>query len=256
MIYNTFCDCPACGNALSISRMTCSNCGAEYPVNQPLSNFDTLSDEQKEFLTQFLKSRGNIKIVGEWYGISYPTVKRRLDNLLSALGYIDESDSIKDMNLDLNSFGAIDYNSSVASEIVRAKLFKNGGTQIITLLDGKPCKIIASADGKTFTSDKLNNYNLAMKYDVFNVITDLLKKSKLYTSPKGNGHGKEDKVGLGKCTEDTVVGAVAIHYFNKSCGESTYDPTFVLAAVLEWADIAINKRGYITLKPEYISKLL
>ena len=77
---------------------------------------------------------------------------------------------------------------------------------------------------------------------------------KVKTAPKGNGHGKEDKVGYGKCTDDTVMGAIAINYFKKSYGESTYDPVFVLAAMLDWAGIASNNRGYISLTADYLSK--
>jgi hypothetical protein len=110
-------------------------------------------------------------------------------------------------------------------------------------------------DGKSFTSDKLNNYKLSLNYSVFNDIVDLLKSSQQYRAPKGNGHGKEDKVGYGKCTEDTIVGTVAVNYFKKKYGESTYDPTFVLAAMLDWAGIGINQRGFVSLNPNYISKL-
>ena len=62
-------------------------------------------------------------------------------------------------------------------------------------------------------------------------------------------------MGYGKCTEDTIVGTIATKYFGKEQGESTYDPTFVIAAVLEWAEIAINQRGFVSLNPKYIAKL-
>lgn len=93
-----------------------------------------------------------------------------------------------------------------------------------------------------------------MEYTVFDTIVQLLLNSKNYTAPKGNGHGKADKVGYGKCTEDTVMGAIAVKYFRKQYGKSTYDPVFVLAAVLDWAGIATNQRGYLTLTPAYLEK--
>lgn len=55
-----------------------------------------------------------------------------------------------------------------------------------------------------------------MEYTVFDTIVQLLLNSKNYTAPKGNGHGKADKVGYGKCTEDTVMGAIAVKYFASS----------------------------------------
>jgi hypothetical protein len=152
-------------------------------------------------------------------------------------------------------FGKANYDNLSASEIVRKKLLENGGTVTISLLDGKPCKVIASSDGKSFASDKLNDYKLVFEYSVFDYVVDLLKNSNQFRAPKGNGHGKEDKVGRGRCTEDTIVGTIAIKYFQKKHGESTYDPTFVIAAILDWAEIAINQRGFVSLNPKYIAKL-
>jgi hypothetical protein len=247
--------CPVCQGELYVSRQVCKNCKAEFPVEKTISKFDLLTGEQKEFLEAFLKNRGNIKIIGEELKISYPTVKKRLDDLLKKLGYAEEQEKLCEVKLDMNTFGEIDYNSTIPSEIIRRKIYENGGSIVISLLDGKQCRVIASVDGKSFTSDKLNNYKLSLNYSVFNDIVDLLKSSQQYRAPKGNGHGKEDKVGYGKCTEDTIVGTVAVNYFKKKYGESTYDPTFVLAAMLDWAGIGINQRGFVSLNPNYISKL-
>lgn len=41
---------------------------------------------------------------------------------------------------------------------------------------------------------------------------------------------------------------VATKYFGCSIGESTFDPIFIIAAVLDWAGVAYNKVGSITLK--------
>lgn len=247
--------CPVCENKLHISRLACPNCKAEYPTEKNLSVFESLSPQQKEFLEVFLKSRGNIKMVGEQLQISYPTVTKRLDDLLISLGLAENEEENTEVIVDMRLFGKVNYDSVVASEIVRRKLFENKGAITISLLDGKPCRIIASSDGKSFTSDKLNDFKLAFDYSVFDCVVELLKNSNQFRAPKGNGHGKEDKVGYGKCTEDTIVGTIATRYFGKEQGESTYDPTFVIAAVLDWADIAINQRGFVALNPQYIAKL-
>ena len=130
-----------------------------------------------------------------------------------------------------------------ASDIVREKLLVNGGTAVIPLQKGDFCTITSTDNGRAFTSDKLNRHNFKYEFSVF----DLLKKSPQRKAKKGNAHGKGDKVGYGRCTADTVVGTIAIHYFGKKPGESCFDPVFVLAAVLEWAGIAKNGWGYIQL---------
>ena len=247
--------CPVCEGELRINRLSCQNCKSEFPVDRPMSKYDLLSNEKREFLETFLRKRGNIKMVGEELNISYPTVKRRLEELLVYLGLEESKEEECEVLLDMNTFGRIDFDSTDPAEIVRRKIYENGGSVVIKLLDGKPCRIVASADGRSFTSDKLNKYQIRYEYSVFNCIVDLLKNSRNYRAPKGNGHGKEDKVGYGKCTEDTIVGTIAIKYLRKEYGASTYDPVFVLAAMLDWAGIAMNQRGFMTLHPNYIAKM-
>lgn len=81
-----FKNCPVCKGELYINRLSCINCKSEFPVDKPISKYDLLPNEQKEFLETFLRNRGNIKTVGEDLHISYPTVKRRLEDLLVNLG--------------------------------------------------------------------------------------------------------------------------------------------------------------------------
>ena len=45
-----------------------------------------------------------------------------------------------------------------------------------------------------------------------------------------------------------------MEYYGKSEGESVFDPVFILAGILEWADIAKNGRGYIELTNNYREK--
>ena len=116
----------------------------------------------------------------------------------------------------------------------------------IFLLQGQRCKILASCDGQAFTSDRLSySYDHHAFYEcrVFDITMALMKSSPGRRARKGNARGKEDKVGFGKCTADTVIGVIAIKYSGKSIGESTYAPIFVLAAILDWTGIVHNRRG-------------
>ncbi len=51
-----------------------------------LSPFQKLDAEQTKFLLTFLRCRGVLSSVEKELGMSYPTVRARLDNLLKALG--------------------------------------------------------------------------------------------------------------------------------------------------------------------------
>ena len=78
--------CPVCNSRLHINRLACPSCKAEYPIDEELSSFDYLSDKQKELLEAFLRYKGNLKLVGEELDMSYPTVNKRYEELLIALG--------------------------------------------------------------------------------------------------------------------------------------------------------------------------
>lgn len=79
--------CPVCEHELSISRMTCSHCQTKLEGNFTSCKFCKLPAEQLEFIEVFIKCRGSIKDVEKELGISYPTVRNRLDGIIQTLGY-------------------------------------------------------------------------------------------------------------------------------------------------------------------------
>ena len=85
--------CPVCDNNLSVAVLKCNRCKTELSGSFKLSKFCQLDDEMKEFVEVFIKCRGNIKEVERELGISYPTVRSRLDKAIEALGYKVEDES-------------------------------------------------------------------------------------------------------------------------------------------------------------------
>ena len=78
--------CPTCGGGLIVSRLTCDGCGTELQGRFRPNEFSRLAGEDLDFLRAFVKSRGSIKDVEQALGISYPTVRGRLEKLLDRLG--------------------------------------------------------------------------------------------------------------------------------------------------------------------------
>ena len=140
--------------------------------------------------------------------------------------------------------GDINRNSAKASDIIKNKLYDNRGTSTVALKNGGYCRISIAENGNCFVSDKLSTNKI--DFCIFDIIVDFLKEQGGQAS-KGMGRGKDDKVGYGKCGEKTIMYQIATKYYGKTVGESTFDPVFVLAAMLEWAGIAENGRGYIKL---------
>lgn len=79
--------CPVCDNELTIVKMKCDSCDTVIENQFRLSKFDYLSDEELYFTETFIRCRGNIKEVEKELGISYPTVRSKLDAVIKKLGY-------------------------------------------------------------------------------------------------------------------------------------------------------------------------
>lgn len=79
--------CPVCDGELEVTRLHCRSCGTSIEGQFALGRFHTLGREQLQFAEVFIKNRGNIKDVERELGISYPTVRGRLDTLIRAMGY-------------------------------------------------------------------------------------------------------------------------------------------------------------------------
>lgn len=113
--------CPVCGDGMVVSRLTCGRCGSALEgafrvrggqtISGPLTGgrgakgtasradeevrfgrLARLDAAQLDFVETFLRCRGVIKNVEDMLGISYPTVRARLADVLSAMGFGPEED--------------------------------------------------------------------------------------------------------------------------------------------------------------------
>jgi len=74
--------CPSCGSAISVVRLNCGACGTAVEGGFDLSVLARLSPEDQAFVLEFVKSSGSLKAMARHYGISYPTVRNRMDALI------------------------------------------------------------------------------------------------------------------------------------------------------------------------------
>jgi len=84
--------CPVCGARLEVRKLYCSQCDTTIEGRFVLCKFCYLNEEQREFVDTFIRCRGNIKEVERELGVSYPTVRNRLDAVIQALGYRVEAE--------------------------------------------------------------------------------------------------------------------------------------------------------------------
>ncbi|MCS7058904.1 MAG: DUF2089 domain-containing protein [Meiothermus sp.] len=110
--------CPACSGRLQITGLRCPDCHTEVKGTFWPNEFALLTPEHLEFLRLYLKVRGNLKEVERILGLSYPTVRARLEGLLRALGYEEESQVEKEEILSRLERGQI--SAAEAAERLRA----------------------------------------------------------------------------------------------------------------------------------------
>lgn len=78
--------CPVCDHQLEVTRLHCVECDTTLEGRFSVGRFGRLGREQLALLETFLRARGNLRDLERELGISYPTVRNRLEALLRALG--------------------------------------------------------------------------------------------------------------------------------------------------------------------------
>jgi len=79
--------CPTCGGTLEVTELSCPSCGTTLRGRWTTCPFCKLLPEDLELLETFLRCRGNVKEMERILGLSYPTVRNRVNELLRKLGY-------------------------------------------------------------------------------------------------------------------------------------------------------------------------
>lgn len=74
--------CPSCQEALSVNELVCNHCSTTISGNYQIPLLLQLSQEEQDFIIQFFLSSGSLKEMARQIGISYPTVRNRLDDLI------------------------------------------------------------------------------------------------------------------------------------------------------------------------------
>jgi hypothetical protein len=79
--------CPVCAGELAVTRLHCGSCGTTLEGDFSVGRFGRLSRDQLALLESFLRSRGNLREMERELGISYPTVRSRVEQLVRSLGF-------------------------------------------------------------------------------------------------------------------------------------------------------------------------
>lgn len=105
-------DCPYCGSAMAVAVMTCAHCNVRVEGRFPMSRLSALPVEHQRFIEMFVLAGGNLKEIAEQVGVSYPTIRSRLDKVIEAL----RNELAKTRRLKGNVLDAVDQGQQTSAE--------------------------------------------------------------------------------------------------------------------------------------------
>ena len=86
--------CPVCDAPLRVSELSCTRCPTRLHGAFPSPPLARLASEHQAFIETFVCCRGIIRDVERVLGVSYPTVRARLDAAVAALEEVKRESEI------------------------------------------------------------------------------------------------------------------------------------------------------------------
>lgn len=79
--------CPVCRSELEVTRLHCSACDTTIDGRFTGGPFAHLTAEHLDFIVTFVRCEGRINRMEQELGLSYPTIRNRLLEVIRALGF-------------------------------------------------------------------------------------------------------------------------------------------------------------------------
>jgi hypothetical protein len=245
--------CPRCEEKLIATRLSCNNCELELNGDFPLSKFDYLAVDELDFVESFLQAQGNFKTLQNEKGMSYPAVKKKFNDILNKLNLSPiKSEERNEVVIKTMDYQSINEGDSVIVKKIKDRLNANGGRTLIPLYSGDLCEIGFDPNGKGLVSPKIPIPN-HLTWEVFDAAVEVVIQNG-GKAMKGKARSGA-KLGSDDLPLDSVEGYIAHKVHGTQFGETAFGPGFVIAAILDWAEICRNERGYLTINPSFMSEM-
>ncbi len=129
MDYNLPESCPVCKGEIVITSIKCKRCESELKGIFRSCDFCSLNSEQARLVKVFLASRGSIKEVEKELGISYPTVRARIAEILAVLGISEagEGEAAPESSDVLRKLESGEITAGEAADLLRGRKQSGGG---------------------------------------------------------------------------------------------------------------------------------
>jgi hypothetical protein len=115
--------CPVCKDTLAVTRLHCRSCDSALEGQFSLGRFYQLSAQQLAFVETFIRCEGKLTRVQTELGMSYPTARARLTDVIRALGYEvrEEAEpvSVEERKTILEQLASGDITSEAAVQLLK-----------------------------------------------------------------------------------------------------------------------------------------
>lgn len=117
--------CPVCGDTLSVTRLHCRGCDSALEGKFSLGRFYQLSPAQLAYVETFIRCEGKLTRLQDELGMSYPTARARLSEVIEALGYEVHEEpppvSVEERKSILEQLAAGDITPENAVELLKSR---------------------------------------------------------------------------------------------------------------------------------------
>ncbi|MFM1931394.1 MAG: hypothetical protein RL226_697 [Bacteroidota bacterium] len=90
--------CPVCSSELTVARLHCSSCDTSIEGRFTGGPFAHLTEDHLDFIVTFVRNEGKINRMEQDLGLSYPTIRNRLHEVIRALGFEPGKEEIVDIS--------------------------------------------------------------------------------------------------------------------------------------------------------------
>lgn len=110
-------ECVFCHDKLKIKKLECRKCGVSVEGDFFTSPILSLPEDQQTFIELFVLSSGSLKEMAEMLGVTYPTVRAKLDTIIKSM---KEEIAQRD-----------DYKNEILDRVAEGKLSPEQAAQIL-----------------------------------------------------------------------------------------------------------------------------
>jgi len=90
--------CPVCSSELTVARLVCSSCDTTIDGRFTGGPFAHLTAEHLDFIVTFVRCEGKINRMELELGLSYPTIRNRLHEVIRTLGFEPGKDEVVEIS--------------------------------------------------------------------------------------------------------------------------------------------------------------